>query len=187
MSQSDMDNRMGDAPAFWYAIKTPRVFEAESSLEPLCQSVYLPKERSRRPDGQPGPMRPVIPRLMFIRATEAAALELEAMSHDAANRMAPLSIYRNIARTRIQPISEPEIALIRLLTSDGPDRCEVYRKDNIREGDRIRVIAGPFEGYEGYARRIRRNKHVVVEIQGLCAVALPYIHPDLLQRVPDPD
>lgn len=172
-----------DNPVHWYAIKTPRVFEAERCLGPLCRSVYLPKETVRHGDGRADSVRAVIPRLMFIQATESEALSLEERSQDPANRLSPFWIYRNIARTRLQPITDTEISLIRLLTSEGTDRCEVYRKDNIREGDRIRVIAGTFAGYEGYARRIRRNKHVVVEIQGICAVALPFIHPDLLERI----
>lgn len=173
-------------PTFWYAIKTPKVFEAERCLGQLCEAVYLPKERVRHADGRADSVRAIIPKLMFIRMTETDALDLESRSQDAANHIVSFRIYRNIARTRIQPIADTEIALMRLLTSEGPDRCEIYRKDNIREGDRIRVIAGAFEGYEGYARRIRKNKHVVVEIQGICAIALPYIHPDLLERIPDP-
>ena len=166
----------------WYAIKTRRVFEAERGLEPLCESVYLPRETVRRPDGHVR-VRPVIPGLMFVRVAESRALSLEAMSQRPDGGLVPFRIYRNVAGTRIQAIGEREIWLMRLLTSEGPDRCEVYRKDNFREGDAVRVTGGAFAGYRGRVRRIRHNRHVVVEIEGICAVAFPSIHPDLLEPI----
>ena len=49
------------------------------------------------------------------------------------------------------------------------------------------MIGGPYKGYEGYVQRVRKNKHVIVKIEGVCMVILPFIHPDLLQPVSDND
>lgn len=169
----------------WYAIRSRRVFEAERTLHPLCDDTYLPKEKVR--DIRTGAMREraIIPKLMFIKSGEGNALELEEKSRDLANHIEPFHIYRNVAGSRPSAVSQREMDLMMLLTAEGDMRCEVYHKDNIHEGDRVRVISGPFQGYQGYARRIRKNKHVVVEIEGLCAIALPFIHPALLEKVED--
>lgn len=169
----------------WYGVKSPKVFDTERCLTPLCESVYLPKIIRRDAEGHQLAPKALIAGLMFIRATEDTALRLEKDSHDPVNRMSPFWIYRNIAGDRIQAISEREMNLFRLLTVNDTTRCEVYRKDDFRTGDRVRIKSGPFEGYTGYARRIRRDKHVVVEIEGICAIALPFIHPDLLEKLPE--
>ncbi|MDE7381933.1 MAG: hypothetical protein K2N03_07410 [Muribaculaceae bacterium] len=167
----------------WYAIRSRRIFEAERTLAPLCQDSYLPKEKVRDVRTKGLRERAIIPRLMFIKTTEPEALDLEVKSRDSANKIEPFFLYRNVAGTRPSEVTQREMDLMMLLTADDDRKCEIYHKDNIREGDRIRVISGPFEGYEGYARRIRKNKHVVVEIEGLCAIALPYIHPALLEKI----
>lgn len=166
----------------WYALKAYRTADAERYLEKEDIEYYLPKEVYRRADGK-NAVRPVIAGLVFIRTSEERALQLEKESRATASTH-PLYIYRNVARDRIQEISPMEMQLMMLLTEIDTDRqCEVYRKEDFRKGDRVRVIGGPFIGYEGYVRRIRTNRHVVVEISGVCAVALPYIHPDLLEKL----
>ena len=167
----------------WYAIKTRRVFEAERGLEPLCESVYLPRETVRRPDGHVR-VRPVIPGLMFVRVAESRALSLEAMSQRPDGGLVPFRIYRNVAGTRIQAIGEREIWLMRLLTSEGPDRCEVYRKDNFREGDAVRVTGGAFAGYRGRVRRIRRNAGALRRLRGSAPSPCPSSTPTCLSLYP---
>ena len=73
--------------------------------------------------------------------------------------------------------------LFRLLTADDGTRCQVFNKTTLSHGSRVRVTGGVFEGYEGYVQRIERNRHVVVKIDGICCIALPFIHPDLLMTI----
>lgn len=164
----------------WFALRTRNPERAEQQLSPWCEQTYLPKEKIRTPDGKIR-QRLVIPRILFISTDEETAIAIERESRELPGRNEPVYLYRNADGSRPGTISPREMQLMMLLTADNDLRCEVYQKDNIREGDRVRVISGPFEGYEGYARRIRKNRHIVVEIEGICAVALPYIHPSLLR------
>ena len=167
----------------WYAVKTAREFELLSLLEPRCEETYIPVETVMNDSGKMR-KRPIIPRILFIRCSEKEALSFEAESHLTPPKLPSLWIYRYKKGEKIQPIRQEEMELFRLLTADKNDlRCEIFRKEDFRKGDRVRVIAGPFAGYEGYINRIRKNKHVVVEIEGLCALALPFIHPDLLEKI----
>ena len=59
----------------------------------------------------------------------------------------------------------------------GDDRTEFY------VGEPVRVIDGPFKGAEGYIRRIKGNRRLVVTIQGICAVATSYIPQCFLQKI----
>ena len=170
----------------WYAVKSQREFEAERCLGTLCDEVYLPKETVKiamTGGRSTHRIRPVIPRLLFIRTTESHALTLEKESRLPEKRIVPFWIYRYQAGGNIQPISEREMSLVKLLTANDTSRCEVYHKADFKKGDHVRITAGMFEGYEGYVRRIGNNKHVVVEIEGICSLALPFIHPDLLEHI----
>lgn len=166
----------------WYAVKSGRPLKVAERLAERGMETYLPIESIRRQDGTTL-RKPIIPKLLFINTTPKTAKETEEESRTETTDLPPFWIYRYQRGGDIQPITADEMRLFRLLTSDDTLRCEIYRKDEFKIGDLLRVTGGPFAGYQGYARRIRKNKHIVVEIEGLCAIALPFIHPDLLEKV----
>ena len=53
----------------------------------------------------------------------------------------------------------------------------------LNQGVRVRVIGGPFDGVEGIFQRVKgcRSKRVVIWLQGIIAVVLAEIHPDLIE------
>ena len=42
---------------------------------------------------------------------------------------------------------------------------------------------GPLKGAEGYIKRIRRDRRLLVAIEGFVAVATSFIPPELLEKV----
>ena len=166
----------------WYAVKSSRPVMLAEKLNDLKIETYLPVEILKRPDGSLK-KKPLIPKLLFIKTSCGVASKIENESRNSVGGLPSLWIYRYHGRREIQPIGEAEFRLFRLLTAEDSMRCEVYHKEEFKVGDRLRVKDGPFKGYEGYARRIKKNKHIIVEIEGMCAIALPFIHPDLLEKV----
>ncbi|MCH5219107.1 MAG: hypothetical protein J1F20_00950 [Muribaculaceae bacterium] len=176
-------NTTVDPESHWYAIRTNQVLRAEQVLAPYCDSVFLPKETVRT-TGRKSRVRPAIPRVLFIRTTPDRALALERLGRDIATDITtPFWIYRYPADNRIQPIPQTSIDLLRLLTADDDTRCEIFTDRTFSPRDHVRVTGGIFNGYQGYVRRVRRNLHVIVEIEGICTVMLPYIHPALLEKI----
>ena len=51
------------------------------------------------------------------------------------------------------------------------------------KGDRVRVTEGLYKGAEGYVKRIRHARKVLVAIQGVAVVALSNIHPQFLEKI----
>lgn len=171
----------------WFAIRTRQDFAAEEQLATRVTEVFFPKETVRRPGKKPRE-RAVIPHVLFIRTTEDTALRLEKESRDLPGVNIPFWIYRYPTDNRIQEISESCIKLLRLLTSPDTTGCEIYNKTDFKENEKVRVTAGLYAGYEGYVQRVKKNRHVVVRLEGICCILLPYIHPDLLEPVAeDPD
>ena len=167
----------------WFAIRASRDFKAEEYLTPLCEEVLFPKETVIKPAGRHRRVRAVIPRVLFIPTTAERALELERAGREHPELSVPFWIYRYPKDNRIQVIAPEAIRLIRLLTATDAGRCEIFTKTDFRENQRVRVIGGQFKGYEGHVQRVKKNKHVIVKIEGVCLVMLPFIHPDLLEPI----
>lgn len=163
----------------WYAIRTRQPLKAAEQLADQVDELFLPTETRKSPLGRRR-VRPSIPHVLFIRTTPAHALALETQGHQPTPTSPRIWIYRYPQSQEIQEIPDSSIHLLRLLTNSDPDGCHIYRPRTFTPGQRVRVIGGPFQGYEGQIKRIKRNRHVIIEIQGLCMVLLPYIHPDLL-------
>ena len=166
----------------WFAIKTKKDFQAENVLEPLCDEVFFPKEKVRIPGGK-SRVKAFIPHVLFIKTTREKALELEKMGREMAGLPIPFWIYRYPKDNNIQIIPQKSIDFLRLITSDNSEKCEIFAKESFKKNDHVRVIDGIFKGNEGYVQRVKKNLHVVVEIEGICMVMLPFIHPDLLEKI----
>lgn len=66
------------------------------------------------------------------------------------------------------------------------DRSVFYLDCNRRLsfiGKKVRITAGRFKDVEGVVKRIKRNRHVVVQIEGVAAVAITYIPAEFLAEV----
>jgi len=50
-------------------------------------------------------------------------------------------------------------------------------------GRNVRITDGVFKGVEGVIKRIKKNKLVVVRIQGVAAVAITTVSPDLITEI----
>ena len=50
-------------------------------------------------------------------------------------------------------------------------------------GRRVRINEGHFAGVEGVIKRIKKNKHVVVQIEGVAAVAITFVPASFLSLV----
>ncbi|MDE7412461.1 MAG: KOW motif-containing protein [Muribaculaceae bacterium] len=168
----------------WYAIKTHQDFRAEDQLRPQCEDLLFPKEEIVS-ENRKSRTRAVIPRVLFIKTTREKALQLELEGRRHPELSVPFWIYRYPQDNRIQEISSESIRLLRLLTAQDSTRCEIFTKKDFKEGEKVRVIGGPFKGYEGTVTRVKRDRHVIVRIEGICLIMLPFIHPDLLQPIPE--
>ncbi len=56
---------------------------------------------------------------------------------------------------------------------------------NLSKGTKVRITGGDFEGQEGVFLKVKgaRDRRVVIAIQGVIAVAMATIHPDLIEVI----
>lgn len=125
--------------------------------------------------------RPVINSLMFFRSTVRRALEVQRQF------MNKVILYTRQKELKKLPLAIPEreMDIFMLVTSSGEQGMEYFGEDNPKfyKGERVRVIDGKFKGAEGVICRIKKNRRLVVTVQGVCAVVTSYIPQAFLQRI----
>ena len=194
----------------WYAMKVffNKVFEAEALLEDRNLETYIPvvqeqlkgeehlriARRLATPDDrrrdnqfiQAGPViyrrRPVVNSLLFFRAP---AKEVPAVENLISGKG---FVYRMADRKRPSVISDREMAMFRMVCSSGADGLLFFSDEGMtryRQGDKVRVKEGLLKGAEGYIKRIRKDRRLLVSVEGFIAVATSFIPPQNLEKVSD--
>lgn len=152
----------------WYAT---RVFF--NKVEPLVRQLEDDAVRYYLPP------RNLITSLLFL---DCDAAYLNKFQQDFFGKM---FVYGNRETHQPAIIRDSEMKVFILVTSAGDEGLTYLGDDRpeYHQGDRVRVTAGPFQGAEGHIKRIKKDRRLVISLQGIVAVATTYIHPDLLEKV----
>ena len=171
----------------WFALSVYRnkVFEARDYFKSAGYITYLPIVQTL--DAQHRTVEcPAVSRLLFVKTTIESIISEERLSLSASDHCPRFYIYRCADRQTPQIIPEPQMQMFILVSSAGESDLVYYSLNgaqNYKQGDHVRVIDGIFKDAEGYVRRVKDDRRVVVEIEGICAVALPFIHYRFLQKI----
>lgn len=132
---------------------------------------------------------PLVKSLLFVRADANRILEVDALLKPVADASSAKGfIYKTTDWKTFAVIPAKQMEMFRLVTGAGLGGLEFFADDDFtrfKQGDRVRVIDGPLRGAEGYIKRIRKNRRLLVSIEGVIAVATSYIPPQNLQIVPE--
>jgi len=82
-------------------------------------------------------------------------------------------------------VPDKELEIFRIVTSAGSTGLQFLGEDPsaYQQGDKVRVTDGPFRGAEGYIKRIKKDRRLVVTISGVVAIATSFIPPELLEKI----
>ena len=127
---------------------------------------------------------PAIHNLIFVRSTRERLTALKSSRRE----LSPLRyIMRPAASGRGEVLVVPDRQMENFLrvarVCDDSVMFLEYSDFIRKEGRRVRVRGGAFAGVEGVVKRIRNNRHVVVQIEGVAAVAITFVPPALLEFV----
>ena len=170
----------------WYALKVfyNKVYEIEKILQGAGVESYIPtREVVKDIRGVKTRIRkPIIPSLMFFRSTEDFVKSLQTKLMDRAMVYSNLEKYPN---RRPAPISDEEMRNFQLVVSADDEGLEIFSDDYMqyKDGQKVRVTGGVFEGAEGIVKRIKHNRRLTITLKGVCMVATSFIDPMLLDFV----
>lgn len=175
-----------DDQEHWYALKVfyNRVAYVAQFLERNGVETYIPM-RYTESVGSNGKRkiekRSAVSSLLFVRQTERYVAELQ----NSMKSRYPLMAYFDREMKRPAAIPDTEMRIFIQVTSAAIPDVEYYDGDALeyKTGDRVRVTGGPFEGAEGYIKRIKGNRRLVVSIEGIIAVATTYIPQCFIEKI----
>ncbi len=140
---------------------------------PMCRRTFERKEKREQK------VVPAVSNLCFVKSERMA---LDAFIRQTSEICPASFIWDKSTR---QPIVVPTKAMedfmkVSLAMVDDV----IYLQDisaKLREGQKVRVKAGPFEGVEGTVIRVKRSRRVMVELPGMLAIATTFVKPEELE------
>lgn len=169
----------------WYAIRVTynRELKVKHELDRKHIENFLPMKYRivQRGERQIKELVPAIHNLIFVYMTKEDLADYKSST--------TLPIRYIMDREKRQPITIPEKQMQNFITVAGTrDEHLVYLDSScssFHNGDKVRVTGGLFEGAEGYFIRIKGDRRVVVSIEGIATVATAFIHPSLIEKIPN--
>ena len=167
----------------WYALKVfyNRVVYLRSLL-PDNVETYIPLQTVEEYErGQLNYVeKQLIPSLLFVRCPEEWLVKFK---HE---HNADFMFYAEPETHKPGAIPDDEMRSFILVTSaDAGRNVKYFGADapEYRTGDRVRVTGGIYKGAEGYIKRIKKDRKLIVAVTGVAVVAVSYIHPDFLEKI----
>ena len=164
------------APLHWFALKVffNKVGLVETYLSQAGVECFVPYEQKTYiRGGRKKKVTVPVLSLAFFCGTEHFARRLQLALRG------KVKVYSQQTATGWMPvpISEREFRVFQLVVSSGAEGLEYFADDAhcFCQGERVRVTDGPFKGAEGYVKRIKGNRRLIVSVHGVCAVATTYI------------
>lgn len=128
----------------------------------------------------------IVNSLLFARVDDEHLAIIEEKLSDKDTGIRKGFIYKDSTRKKYSIIPEWQMNSFKLLTTSGDKGVIIIDQGKIPQyntGDRVRVTDGPFKGCEGYIVRIKKDRRLMVCIEGVLAVATGYIPQKLLEKV----
>lgn len=140
---------------------------------------------------QEGPViylrRPMVSSLIFVQAQPAEIRQVDIYLQEIyRNGRGRGFVYKSADWKSYAVIPDSQMAAFRLVTESGVSGLDFFSDDELtryRRGDKVRVIEGPLKGAEGYIKRIKKDRRLLVSIEGVVAVATSYIPMHQLEKV----
>ena len=176
---------MDDSSKKWYALKVffNRVFQIEEYMKQEGGECYVPTVFQEKVfNGKRTVFRkPAVASLMFVRVDDNFLLKLK---DDWQGKML---VYYDIATHQSKPIPDEEMNAFIYITSKGFKEIDYIPEDgtDYKTGEHVIVTGGQFEGAEGYIKRVKGDKRLIVAIEGVVAVATTYIPRCFLKKITD--
>ena len=168
----------------WYAMRATyrRELDAMSRLKSASLGCFIPMQYHfrLRHGRRVKELVPVVRNLLFVHARPA---ELRRVKEEI-----PYLQYITDTRSH-EKIIVPDAQMRHFIAVAGTysDQLLYFRPEevNLAKGTRVRVTGGDFAGREGVFVKVKgaRDRRVVIAIEGVIAVALATIHPDLIEPI----
>ena len=193
------DTEVCGDPKIWFPMRVTyqREMKVKAELDRLgieCfvpmryKVVELPLDKLRVRNGGDTELRrelvPAINNLIFVRSTQERISGLKASNEV----LEPLRYI--LDQTAQQPhtimtVADRQMENFMRVASRTDDSVMFLDEETVvgKEGKRVEIMGGAFEGVTGVIRRVKRCKRVVVELEGIASVAIAFVPAVMLREI----
>lgn len=175
---------MKDEKLHWYALKVfyNRTAALVQKITDVDVETFIPMQTIEKYDseGLHYEERPLVNSLLFVRCKESWLINFKRDNSDV------FMFYTSPDSKRPGPINDEEMRVFMLVTSADRGRNLHYFGKNdsvVKTGQRVRVIDGIYKGAEGYIKRIKKDRKLIVSVSGVAVVAVSYIPKEYLEII----
>ena len=170
----------------WYPLRIyypgpKKILRVKAFFDQLGIRNFVPMQWAVRNNEKGNPCRRLVPAVVNLIVIYAYEEQLTKLKQQYADELYNVEYRRDQLHSGrwSAPITVPdrEMASFMGVVTDNEDSL-TYIAPEILEGKKgrnVRVVAGQFKGAEGVLMRIDNNRHVVVQLHGLCTVKLNHI------------
>ncbi|WP_294747092.1 UpxY family transcription antiterminator [uncultured Prevotella sp.] len=186
------DTRMCGDPKMWFPMRVTyqREMKVKAELDRLGIENFVPmryKVVERHNNGDTELRRVLVPainNLIFVRSTQERVSELKRTNEV----LEPLRYMMDHTAARehaIMTVADGEMENFMRVASRTDDSVMFLDDETVlgKEGKRVEIMGGAFEGVTGVIRRVKRCKRVVVEIEGVASVAIAWVPAGMLKEI----
>lgn len=174
----------------WFPMRVTyhRELKIKEQLDILGIENFVPMryELVETQQGRKRRLTPAVHNLIFVHSTQEVLTHLKMTRKECEPlRYMMKPVAENRSQSEIITVPDREMEnFMRVASVQDDSVMFLDYKDFIgKEGRRVRIVEGTFAGVEGVIKRIKKNKHVVVQIEGIAAVAVTFVPPSLLQPI----
>ena len=198
MTTKELDDSMGrdttmcGDPKTWFPMRVTyhREMKVKVELDRLGIENFVPM-RYKVVESQNGGdtelrrvLVPAISNLIFVRSTQERMSELKRRNEV----LEPLRYMMDHTATgehTIMTVADREMENFMRVASRTDDSVIFLDNETVvgKEGKRVEIMGGAFEGVKGVIRRVKRCKRVVVEIKGVASVAIAWVPAGMLKEI----
>ena len=190
--ESGRDTRMCGDPKTWFPMRVTyqREMKVKAELDRLGIENFVPmryKVVESQNDGDTELRRVLVPainNLIFVRSTQERMSELK-RRNEVLEPLRYMMDYTASQEHAIMTVADGEMENFMRVASRTDDSVIFLDNETVvgKEGKRVEIMGGAFEGVTGVIRRVKRCKRVVVEIKGVASVAIAWVPAGVLKVI----
>ena len=190
--ESGRDTTMCGDPKMWFPMRVTyqREMKVKAELDRLGIENFVPmryKVVESQNDGDTELRRVLVPainNLIFVRSTQERVSELK-RRNEVLEPLRYMMDHTAASEHSIMTVADRKMENFMRVASRTDDSVMFLDNEMVvgKEGKRVEIMSGAFEGVTGVIRRVKRCKRVVVEIEGVASVAIAYVPAEVLKEI----
>ena len=177
--------KKGKEVPVWYPLRVTynRELKVKDDLDARNVTNFIPMQyrREERNGRMVNRLVPSVHNLIFVKLTPSQMTEYK--------KSTALPIRYIMNQETHKPITIPDREMENFIKVAGTyEEKLIYlnpKPGDFSQGERVRIIGGDFAGAEGIFIRFKGDRRVLINIPGVVAVATTYVHPSMIEKLPD--